>query len=361
MYSPFKHVYRQRDMYTVLFLAIILSTGCDNPATDESNVDASTPIDTLSVVDTGVADAAASDRRDRLSQVGLYEDIDTLLLASDVVAFAPSYPLWSDNAVKVRFIKLPPGTQIDTTDMNRWQFPIGTRVYKEFALDGIKLETRMIEKLGDGPMDYWMGSFVWESDQSDAILAPDGAIDVLGTSLDVPDMDTCWTCHLGEPSRILGFSATQLSQPDTDVTNVNVTSLAEAGLLTSPPAPGQIFPAPGDAVVSSALGYLHANCGSCHNPLGSSRPDTDLFLRLNVDETTPEQTDIYQTTINVPLDNWLMPPYSVRVVPGDSSMSPLVIRMMMRGGMDDMPPIASELVHPDGVAAVSSWINGLSP
>ena len=41
---------------------------------------------------------------------------------------SPRYPLWSDGAEKQRYLSLPPGTQIDTSNMDDWKFPVGTRV-----------------------------------------------------------------------------------------------------------------------------------------------------------------------------------------------------------------------------------------
>ena len=54
---------------------------------------------------------------------------------------APTEALWSDGAVKRRFIYLPPGTTIDTTNMDEWVFPVGTKFWKEFSVDGRKLRT----------------------------------------------------------------------------------------------------------------------------------------------------------------------------------------------------------------------------
>lgn len=294
--------------------------------------------------------------RDRLSQVGLYADIESKTLAAGVVEFAPAYALWSDGAVKTRWILLPEGESIDTSDMNRWNFPVGTKFFKEFVRDGVRVETRMIEKLGEGSMDYWMGAFIWSLDESDAVFAPDGGTNVNATDHDVPDAETCWTCHLGEPSRILGFSAVQLSKPEGAVT---LASIAADGWLTDPPPPDVQYPAPGDATVSAALGYLHANCAHCHNPRGASWPDTSMNLRLEIEAVTPELTATYQTTLNVPVDRWMVPPYGMRVTPGDSSLSALVARMSARGSMDEMPPLATELVDTAGIGWVAAWIDGL--
>ena len=68
-----------------------------------------------------------------------------------------------------RWIQIPSGSQIDTSDMDHWVFPIGTKLWKEFSLGGVLLETRLIERYGDGPEDYWMGAFVWNAEQTAAV------------------------------------------------------------------------------------------------------------------------------------------------------------------------------------------------
>jgi len=334
-------------------LATVAGGGCGDD--DGGPVDANAPDDAATTPDAAAPDAAPPSR-ERLSEVGLYADIENKVVADGVIEFEPAYRLWSDGAVKTRWIALPPGGQIDTSDMNRWVFPVGTKFFKEFVRDGVRVETRMIEKLGDGPMDFWMGAFIWELDESDAVFAPGGGTNVNGTEHDVPDAEMCWVCHLGEPSKALGFSAIQLSRETGPVT---LKQIADDGWLTDPPPAGVDYPAPGDATVSAALGYLHANCGHCHNPRGTSWPDTSMWLRLQIEDRTPEETTTYMSTLDVPLDRWVTGPYTVRVSPGDASMSAITARMSVRGTMAEMPPLATELIDPDGIAAVTAWIDGL--
>src|SRR5690606_21088282 len=119
----------------------------------------------------------------------------------------------------------------------------------------------------------------------------------------------CWTCHAGEPGRVLGFSAVQ--QPD-----------APAELFTVAPAPR--FAPPGDDLTRAALGYLHANCGHCHNAHGSARPDTDMDLRLSTSEQSPEQTAAYRTTVERSLQAFDAAGLRVRVARGLPEESALV-------------------------------------
>src|SRR5688572_7672014 len=75
----------------------------------------------------------------RLSETGLYADIGSEALADDVVAFAPQFELWSDGAEKKRWIWLPEGALIGTEDMDAWVLPEGTKLWKEFHRDGVRV------------------------------------------------------------------------------------------------------------------------------------------------------------------------------------------------------------------------------
>jgi hypothetical protein len=265
-----------------------------------------------------------------LSQLMLYEDIGAKKLAPDVVPFAPRYVLWSDGAEKERWIVLPDGGVIDSSDMDHWVFPVGTMFFKQFSQAGRRLETRMIRRTGTGRFDYWMGAFIWDESESDAVFTPDGQEDVLGSDHDVPNVKQCGTCHNGEPGRILGYSALQLE-----------------------------YDPPGDEVTARALGYLHVNCGMCHNRSGSSWPDTDMVLRVGVGERTAPETELYRTTIDQVLTSFDSPGLTLRVAPGDPDRSGVLYRMRQRDPDIQMPPIATELVHDEGVEAVRAWIETL--
>jgi mono/diheme cytochrome c family protein len=287
---------------------------------------------------------ADDDRPLHLSEVGLYRDLAHKTLAPDLLAFEPKYKLWSDGADKRRWLRLPPGTRIDTSNVDHWVFPVGTMLFKEFSLGGKRLETRLVARTGPGERDYWMGAFLWNDDESDAVFVRDGAADVRGTDHDVPKSKNCLTCHDGEAGRVLGFSAIQ--QPD-----------APADMLSDPPAvPAHI---PGDAIASAALGYLHANCGHCHNENGAARPDTDMLLRVSAGAERPEDTDTYKTTVGVEMQYFEGSPLTLRIDAGDAEHSGVFFRMSQRGPKTQMPPLATEFVDDDGIASVRAWIESL--
>jgi hypothetical protein len=320
----------------------------DAPAADASPADAA--------VD--AAPPADADPNFYLSETGLYLDIASQTFAPDLIEFAPTHVLWSDGAVKRRWLRLPPGATIDTADMDAWRLPVGAQLFKEFrAPDGTLLETRLIERIastGDDDDDYWTGAFVWRADESDAVFAEDGAENVNGTQHDVPDAVKCRTCHGGEPGFALGVSLVQLSGAGT---GTRVADLVAAGRLSV--APSAEFVTPGDAVTAAALGYLHANCGHCHSPTGAARPDVDMTLRLSAFDTTPEATATWAATVGMPLTRFMAPGISLRIAPGDPDKSGLYIRMSQRGSRAQMPPLATEFVHEAGLEMVRAWILSL--
>ncbi|MFO0593523.1 MAG: hypothetical protein U0441_38635, partial [Polyangiaceae bacterium] len=222
-----------------------------------------------------------------LSTTGLYRDIRTGQLADGVTAYEPAYELWSDGAAKKRWIWLPPGATIDAADMDAWQFPAGTKIWKEFVRDGVRAETRLLEKTGPGPEDWFAMAYLWSADGADAVAAPQGAMDVLGTTHDVPPARDCAGCHRGTPGGVLGFGAIQLNHKAAEG-EWSLDRLVQEGRLHGGTA--TVRPVPGDERTQKVLGYLHANCAHCHNehrppelPGGrcyNPRSHLDLSLRV---------------------------------------------------------------------------------
>ena len=293
--------------------------------------------------DSGLTDAAALPTAlpALLSEVGFYTDIATKQVAADALEFAPRNVLWSDGAEKLRWIQLPAGAQIDTSDMDHWTFPVGTKLVKQFSLGGKRLETRVIWRVGDTgdrEADTLVGAYAWRDDESDAAFVPLGQQNLRGTMHDAPAADDCWHCHVGERGHILGFSAEQLPP-----------ALLPALPLSVPPSGTYGAPDP-------AQGYLHANCGHCHNPEGAAWPDSHMVLRLGVAETDARTTQLVKSTVNVPLEQWIGRGFTDRIVAGDPDQSAIVYRMSQRTHNVQMPPLATEVVDDAGLAMIKAWV-----
>lgn len=297
---------------------------------------------------------ALSTLPDRLSETGLFAS-DGVTLASGVLAYTPAFELWSDGAEKRRFIALPEGGVIDVSDPDDWQFPRGTKLWKEFSRDGVRVETRLLLKFGDRASDWAMAPYVWSEDQRDADLTPQGARDARGTEHDVPAADRCPGCHGGRSGRVLGFSAVQLGNSGDGA--LVLAKLAERGALSGAVPDATV---PGSNVERAALGYLHANCSHCHN---SSRPasdgprcydpanDLDMFLSVGTLDDV-RRTPTYRTVVGS------------KVAPGEPESSELLERVSTRStgaeiGTDQMPPLATERVDAAGVELLRQWILAL--
>lgn len=291
-----------------------------------------------------------------LSEAGLYADLSSgEELAPGVVEYRPRFELWSDGAEKRRFLFLPPGARIDSSDMDYWVFPVGTRAFKEFTRDGVRVETRMLEKTAYG--EWLMLAFAWNAGGTDAIAAPRGETDAAGTPHDIPSRVMCGECHENMPDRLLGIGAVQLAH---SLGGLTLDTLVADGRLTNPPpSPIEL---PGDTVAQEALGYLHANCGNCHNRRSGDFPMVHLELHLEMAGLSSiEETTTYRSTVDVPFEG--VPPSpdipEVRIAPGDPEGSAVYQRMNVRGPLVQMPPLATEEPDTTGLAAVASFITSL--
>ena len=264
---------------------------------------------------------------ERLSQTGLYQKGDPNQLSAGVQDYTPQFELWSDSAKKRRWLRLPPGQTIDQRDPDNWSFPLGTQLWKEFSVDGVRVETRTLRKVGPGNEDWAAQAYVWLPDGSDAVATPQGATNALGTAHDVPAAGECLACHGGRKSFVLGYSAVQLGYAKL----------------------------PGSETDRRALGYLHANCGHCHNQdrpaAASSRcydPENELDFWLRSDRLrSVADTPAYQSGRGVAFE------------PGAPDSSRLVELMSNRGFLRQMPPLGSEAVDSRGLASVRAWIAAL--
>jgi hypothetical protein len=289
----------------------------------------------------------------RLSETGLYADLRADALAPGVRPYRPQFELWSDGASKRRWISLPPGSRIDTTDMDSWQFPEGTKLWKEFSRDNVRIETRLLQRTGPGQSDWATMAYLWNDTSTEATAVPDGVEDARGTSHDVPATNECMGCHGGRPARVLGFSAIQLSHDDPPDL-VTLDELARLDLLTAPPE-GRLELQAG-VKAREALGYLHANCGHCHNqqrpPRSGQRcfdPENKLDFLLRAGELGDvTETAAYRTGVGE------------AIKPGNPGGSEVIKRMNSRRRFPpSMPPLASEQIDEHGLSVVRAWIEDL--
>lgn len=260
--------------------------------------------------------------------------------------------LWSDGALKRRWVVIPDGTTITANPTGGWTVPVGTRLVKEFSIETTPgdpttrrpMETRfLIRRAGS----TWEGySYEWRADGSDADLDPgttshttDWPLAGGGTHThSYPSRADCLRCHNASVGHVLGLRTGELARAiDYDgVAADQLATLAHAGVIDTAATTGAfaIYHDPSETVERRVRGYLQANCIDCHNPAGEC-PQLDLRW-----ETPLASTHLCDL-----------------IVPGSPGSSVVYQKVSQRPGM---PPLATLITDPTIVDLMSEWISGMT-
>ncbi len=173
---------------------------------------------------------------ERLSETGLFESVAAHRPIAGAIPYDVNSPLWSDGAIKARFVVLPPAVGRDDDRPARivaqgatsWTFPEGTVLVKSFGFPGDRAgtirwhETRiMVLQQGE-----WAGySYRWNEAQDDAQLVSGEGADLPRTAAAdreryglhhgwrYPSRTECLVCHSRAANFVLGLSFPQLDGP----------------------------------------------------------------------------------------------------------------------------------------------------
>jgi regulation of enolase protein 1 (concanavalin A-like superfamily) len=314
-----------------------------------------------------------------LSQTGVFTNTPNMGAASGLIPYAPNVALWSDGAMKTRYMGVPnnggaitPGEQIAFAPTGYWTFPAGTVFVKTFQLNTDtsnsnvlrRLETRLLVRDVNGAV-YGV-TYKWRPDNSEADLlssslyediAVTNAGGVTTQTWYYPSPSDCLSCHTPVANYVLGLNTRQLngnfSYAATGVTDNQVRTFNRLGLFNPAFSESGItnfekLSALGNTGASfqeRARSYLDANCAQCHQPGGAGitfdgRYDTPLAN---------------QNLVNGGLDasGFAM------IVPRDIWRSKVRLRMNTTDNALKMPPLARQLIDSDAVAVLEGWINSL--
>jgi len=293
-----------------------------------------------------------------LSETGCFASTNPPVAAQGLVPFTPGAQLWSDGATKRRWIALPDGETINIDANGDFEFPIGTVLVKEFSVDGTPVETRFIMYSDNGQTTGY--SYEWQG--TDAVLLPDAKQVVLPNDqlYHFPSRGECRRCHTSAAKIALGPTVEQLNNDmvyeSTNRISNQLMTLEHIGMFTSGlPAPVENLPATvglddtHHAVSRRARSYLHANCSGCHRGEGPTQSTMDLQYQ------TP-RADMNVCNI-VPSFGDLGIPGAEILSPGDPDASILQVRPGTTDPLVRMPPLATFLVHTEGVNTLRDWIS----
>lgn len=319
-----------------------------------------------------------------LSETGAFLDTSNRVPVAGLIPYVPNTPLWSDNAVKSRYMAVPndrgltdPAQQIGFGPTGSWTFPEGTVFVKNFdlvvnqtnpAVPLRRLETRLLVRDTNGAV-YGV-TYKWLPDNSDAELLSGSmteailvtnATGVVTQNWYYPSPADCLTCHTPVAGYVLGVNTRQLNGPDTyPATGVSDNQLRTLNRL------GLFYPAFNEANISSydqlvsvtnanaplaqrVRSYLDANCAQCHQPGGAgitfdARYDTPLNNQNLIN---------YPAALSLGYDNAKI------IAPNDVWRSVIYDRMNTVDPTIKMPSLARNLVDSNAVATLAAWINSM--
>lgn len=310
----------------------------------------------------------------------LYTDIAAKTVSPSALPYTPGLPFWSDGAEKQRWLMLPPNTQIDTTDIDAWIWPVGTMAWKEFKVSGKRIETRVYQKRKS---DWTFATYRWADDESDAVKMTGGAQLSRGAGQEpyvIPSLNDCAMCHDGQKDKLLGLEAVNLASPGT--IGLTLDDLVAMGKLTkAPPQTTVLFPEDATGKASAALGWLHVNCGVCHNEHAAAGGQSHLYLLTKPSLLFVGDGGAAPTVVSLPAWTTTVDQQSDHALPSDAGPgnyvfikkgSPLLSLVSVLSharvpadqtpsDKTQMPPLVSRLVDPVGVQKLDDWISALPP
>lgn len=267
--------------------------------------------------------------------------------------YEPQYPLFSEGASKKRWIYIPAGKQIDTSNPDEWVFPTGTIIWKEFSVGNAKIETRQLRKIIDGfGLASWdFKVYLWRTDQSDADLydltalnynsvPAQYAISQISSTYSLIPKESCVACHRGSKDVVLGFNYLQLS----DSTKNSWLSTAGNQLMTKLWTSPDVIP--GSALDKDTIGYIQSNCATCHSPLGTAAASLN-FLHLSTSTSLADE-NIMKSALQ----------RSSLIVNGNPDASTLYLRVL-NGSMPSRSLIPYKISDSSAPTKIRSWILSL--
>jgi mono/diheme cytochrome c family protein len=249
---------------------------------------------------------------------------------------------------------------------------VGTRFWKEFSLDGRKIETRLSWRASEA--GWVFASYAWNDGGTDAVLVPDDGLPAVtdiapGRRHSIPSRTDCTACH-GSDGNPLGFNALQLS-PDRDPNAVHGEPLPPGAVTLKELVEDRLFsPVRTDLVASpprirtanpetrAVLGYLAANCAMCHNGSGTIAAPGPV---IRYDDLLRDGDAVARTLLRQPT-RWQVPGAaegdSMLVNPGSPDSSAILVRMRSRAPSSQMPPLGTVVRDQEAVEAIARWIKG---
>ena len=284
-------------------------------------------------------------------------------------------PLYSDGALKFRYVYIPPGSRAQYGADHVFEFPVGTVLIKTFAFaadmrqpenDIRFLETRLLIRRTDG----WIAlPYVWNDAQTEARLSPIGATlptsftdrDGAQVALDweVPNRNQCKGCHdvdgaitpIGPSARNLNRTYAYADGPENQLLHWSSLGILAGApdAWSAPRVPNAYDPSSG-SLEARARAYLDVNCAHCHNPSG---PAHTSGLDLSWAQSEPVHWGVFKRPVAAGRGSAGM---SFAIEPGHPERSFLIYRMQSTDPGVMMPELGRQRVDDRAVELMRQWI-----
>jgi putative heme-binding domain-containing protein len=311
----------------------------------------------------------------RLSQTGLFADVNRQVPAEGVVGYSLNLPMWQDGARSEYFLAIPgtgsarvfeqPQKTVDWFS-TRIKFPQGTVLVKTISL-GDKAHVRRVETqiaVCGGVADWQFYTYRWNEEQTDAELVPALGMTIEINSAQLSPTETiswefasrsqCRICHSPWSGESLGMIDWQLRKPQAADDSYRQL-LRDKVLISGDDGWSEVtalqpFTAPDDVSAcldQRARSYLHVNCSHCHLMGGNASTVFDL----RYDKTLAESK-----MVNVgPMKGDYHLPQAKIIAAGNPAASVLIYRLA-KAGSGRMPHIGSKTLDRTGFHLLWKWI-----
>ena len=244
-----------------------------------------------------------------LSQTGAFSNLANLTPTTGLIPYSTRAELWSDGAVKKRWIALPNNGTYNTADeqiefdaTEDWDFPPGTVLVKHFELPNdlgnptstTRLETRFVV-IGATASEYYTVTYKWRENEAEADLLTtsdtrvidiaDGNGGTIQQTWNFPSRIDCKICHTISAGRVLGLNTYQMNTDyhyESGMFTANqVATLAAEGMFDvsvsdiSDYISADSIGESGSTIEKQVRSYLASNCSYCHHP-GGTEMEIDL-------------------------------------------------------------------------------------
>lgn len=315
----------------------------------------------------------------QLSAYGLFEGNGaTQTPVAAAVPYDLNTPLFSDYAVKHRFVRLPSGESARYDEDGVFEFPVGTIIAKTFAYphdmrDQSKgerlIETRLLIHRPEG----WTGyPYIWNDEQTDATLKVVGGVRPVRwihkdgsertNQYRIPDVNQCMSCHennkrmspIGLRARHLNKDFNYPSGHENQLTHWSKRGILKGAPVAEQAPRAAVWNDPATGTLDQrARIWLEINCAHCHNPNGPARTSG---LDLMASQPDRYKWGVFKGPVAAGQGTGGR---SYDVVPGKPDESILVYRLESTTTGIMMPELSRRLVDTEGVAIIREWVASL--